>query len=84
MNTSPADLIEALTHLDDLLDGDVRNALDEDVGRVMTDDELVAFTRVTESLGRRVDALRVTAPASSMTGPAPNSARNGSPPGPGA
>jgi hypothetical protein len=61
MNTTPADLIEALSRLDDLLDHDVRHILDEDTARRMTDEELATFTRVTESLGRRVDALRVTA-----------------------
>nr|WP_274637334.1 HNH endonuclease signature motif containing protein [Microbacterium bovistercoris] len=61
MRTAPAELLETLTRLDELLGDDVHATLDGDITRTMTDDELVAFTRVSESLGRRADALRIAA-----------------------
>ncbi|UUT34920.1 hypothetical protein [Microbacterium elymi] len=61
MRTAPAELLETLTRLDELLGDDVHTTLDGDITRTMTDDELVAFARVSESLGRRADALRIAA-----------------------
>ncbi|WP_308491812.1 HNH endonuclease signature motif containing protein [Microbacterium terrisoli] len=60
MHTAPADLITTLTRLDQTLAACAREAIDGDVSRGMTDAELVTLTRVTESLGRRVDAMRIT------------------------
>jgi hypothetical protein len=60
MHTAPADLITTLMRLDQTLAACAREAIDGDVSRGMTDAELVTLTRVTESLGRRVDAMRIT------------------------
>lgn len=83
MHTAPADLLETLTRLDDLLGAATRATFDDELSRAMTDVETIAFARVTESLGRRVDALRITAAGDLDTRSRPElggerlSARNG-------
>ncbi|WEG09568.1 DUF222 domain-containing protein [Microbacterium horticulturae] len=63
MNTAPADLIETLTGLDSTLSDIVHESLAADAVRTLSDTELLELTRVTEALGRRVDALRITTAA---------------------
>ncbi|WEG09793.1 DUF222 domain-containing protein [Microbacterium horticulturae] len=63
MNTAPADLIETLTGLDSTLGDTVHESLSADAVRSLSDTELLELTRVTEALGRRVDALRITTAA---------------------
>ena len=61
MNTAPAELLEALARLDNQFGDSVRMIFDDEAARAMTDEQLLAFTRVTESLGRHADAARVAA-----------------------
>jgi len=61
METAPTTVLETLSRLDELLDGATRATTRDDVVRAMTDAEILTFTQVTESLGRRVDALRIIA-----------------------
>ncbi|MEQ6897715.1 DUF222 domain-containing protein [Microbacterium sp. KR10-403] len=63
MNTAPAQLLETLTGLDTTLGETVHDALASDSVRALSDAELLDLTRVAESIGRRVDALRITTAA---------------------
>jgi hypothetical protein len=61
MNTAPDELLETLTRLDGELGSTAHETLDADVVRAMTDTDLLELTRLSEALGRRIDALRITA-----------------------
>ncbi|QAY59954.1 HNH endonuclease [Microbacterium protaetiae] len=61
MTTAPDDLLETLNRLDEQLSDAVHDTLDDDRVRALGDDELLALARVVESLGRRIDALRIAA-----------------------
>jgi hypothetical protein len=63
MSKTPADLLESLSRLDELLGEDVRDTLTDDIAQAMTQEQLITFGHLTESVGRRADALRVTAAA---------------------
>ncbi|GAA3765238.1 hypothetical protein GCM10022240_16840 [Microbacterium kribbense] len=61
MTTAPDALLEQLTRLDAMLGEALHAAVDDDTTRVLSDAATIAFTKVTESIGRRCDALRITA-----------------------
>lgn len=61
MTTAPQDLLETLTRLDAQLGSVVHDTLTADAPARMADDDVLALTRVAESIGRRVDAVRVAA-----------------------
>jgi hypothetical protein len=61
MNTESATPLETLTRLDEVLGASVHDILEGAAVPMMTDAELIEFTRLTESLGRQIDALRITA-----------------------
>ncbi|UUT34733.1 hypothetical protein [Microbacterium elymi] len=61
MDIASPPLLETLTRLDAALGDAVGGALGDDSPRTMTDADAIALARIAESLGRRVDALRLVA-----------------------
>ncbi|MEQ6897616.1 DUF222 domain-containing protein [Microbacterium sp. KR10-403] len=63
MNTAPTQLLETLAGLDTALGATAHDTLSADLVRGLSDTELLDLTRLTEALGRRVDALRISTAA---------------------